>query len=296
MAKAVLKAVDSDGNPTGEEQKLDELKPIPDDASDFAKLFKEPGLGDGITDSNFTSISIGKPKEFFRTHSDPAYRRRTEILRFKPPGVIEESYYLIDPAMAGVIDEARPCVLVTVIDRDGVPQLWPIGLPKEGGKDMKAWSSARAAAKIGFDKWVKILWAKNAFKTREALDGYAPDPDWSKLPSFLKLVELAFGRDGVIRTRDHTVYKICSGLRKGPPVTTAYSGWRDLPYREIWVVDSEYYPGRGLANGGRDGDAPTPLCVVAIECDRDVSSASGKTSSHRFRLTASIVRRCSLRT
>ena len=215
MTKPVLKAVDSDGNPTGEEQKLDELKPIPDDASDFAKLFKEPGLGDGITDLNFTSISIGKPKEFFRTHSDPAYRRRTEILRFKPPGVIEESYYLIDPAMAGVIDEARPCVLVTVIDRDGVPQLWPIGLPKEGGKDMKAWSSARAAAKIGFDKWVKILWAKNAFKTREALDGYAPDPDWSKLPSFLKLVELAFGRDGVIRTRDHTVYQNLLGAKEG---------------------------------------------------------------------------------
>ena len=48
-------------------------------------------------------------------------------------------------------------------------------------------------------------------------------------------------------------------------MTTVYSDWRDLPYREIWVVDSEFYPGRGLAHGGRDGDAPTPLCVVAIE-------------------------------
>ena len=109
--------------------------------------------------------------------------------------------------MAGVIDEAHQFILVTVIDRDGVPQLWPIGLPKEGGKDMKAWSSARAAAEDRVRQMVKILWAKNAFKTREALDGYAPDPDWSKLPSFLKLVELAFGRDGVIRTRDHTVYR-----------------------------------------------------------------------------------------
>jgi DNA polymerase I len=41
--------------------------------------------------------------------------------------------------------------------------------------------------------------------------------------------------------------------------------WRDLPFREIWVVDSEYYPGAGKANGGRDGDAITPLCVVAHE-------------------------------
>jgi DNA polymerase-1 len=29
--------------------------------------------------------------------------------------------------------------------------------------------------------------------------------------------------------------------------------------------DTEFYPGLGLANGGRDGDAPTPLCIVAIE-------------------------------
>jgi DNA polymerase family A len=46
---------------------------------------------------------------------------------------------------------------------------------------------------------------------------------------------------------------------------TACRNWQDLPFREIWVVDSEYYPGAGKANGGRDGDAITPLCVVARE-------------------------------
>jgi DNA polymerase I len=44
-----------------------------------------------------------------------------------------------------------------------------------------------------------------------------------------------------------------------------FSDWRELPFREIWCVDFEYYPGRGLANGGREGDAITPLCAVAIE-------------------------------
>lgn len=41
--------------------------------------------------------------------------------------------------------------------------------------------------------------------------------------------------------------------------------WRELPFRESWVVDTEYYPGPGKANGGRDGDAITPLCLVAYE-------------------------------
>ena len=41
--------------------------------------------------------------------------------------------------------------------------------------------------------------------------------------------------------------------------------WRDLPFREIWCVDFEYYPGAGLAHGGREGDPATPLCLVALE-------------------------------
>jgi DNA polymerase-1 len=41
--------------------------------------------------------------------------------------------------------------------------------------------------------------------------------------------------------------------------------WQSLPFRELWVVDTEYYPGRGLSNGGREGDQITPLCLVALE-------------------------------
>jgi len=41
--------------------------------------------------------------------------------------------------------------------------------------------------------------------------------------------------------------------------------WRELPYRALWVEDTEFYPGAGLANGGREGDLPTPLCLAATE-------------------------------
>ena len=41
--------------------------------------------------------------------------------------------------------------------------------------------------------------------------------------------------------------------------------WRDLPFREVWCVDTEFYPGMGLANGATFGDATTPLCLVALE-------------------------------
>jgi DNA polymerase family A len=46
---------------------------------------------------------------------------------------------------------------------------------------------------------------------------------------------------------------------------TVCPDWRDLPFREIWCVDTEFYPGPGKANGGVEGDASTPLCLVAHE-------------------------------
>ena len=44
-----------------------------------------------------------------------------------------------------------------------------------------------------------------------------------------------------------------------------HRSWEELPFREIWVGDGEYYSGAGKANGGVDGDPITPLCFVAHE-------------------------------
>jgi DNA polymerase-1 len=44
-----------------------------------------------------------------------------------------------------------------------------------------------------------------------------------------------------------------------------FRSWGQLPFEEIWSTDTEFYPGRGLHNGGREGDPSTPLCLVARE-------------------------------
>jgi hypothetical protein len=46
---------------------------------------------------------------------------------------------------------------------------------------------------------------------------------------------------------------------------TVFRDWGELPFREIWCVDTEFYPGSGKNNGGVDGDPPTPLCLAAYE-------------------------------
>jgi DNA polymerase I len=43
------------------------------------------------------------------------------------------------------------------------------------------------------------------------------------------------------------------------------SSWKELPFRKIWCVDFEFYPGAGMNNGAREGDQAAPLCVVALE-------------------------------
>jgi hypothetical protein len=46
------------------------------------------------------------------------------------------------------------------------------------------------------------------------LPGYAPDPDFSKLPPFNDLVKLGFGEYGVIRDTTHPIYRELFGMPK----------------------------------------------------------------------------------
>jgi hypothetical protein len=184
---------------------------VPADALDFASLWLDPALGDGIVEVNYLSIAVGKPKDFFRTHPDKDYRRRAEIYTHKPEGAIDEVHYILAPPMHGQIPEARPCTLVTIVYRDGTPRLWPIKFPKEGERDNEAWITARAAAKLGIEKWIKLVWVKRAYLTRDALPGCAPDPDFSKLPP------LTASRIGARRSSP----TMCGGAGcRGPPATT----------------------------------------------------------------------------
>jgi hypothetical protein len=186
------------------------------DAADIEALWLDPALGDGIVSVNYHSIPVGKPKFFFRTVKDPTYRRRTEIVTIKQDNVIDEQNYIVAPTMRGQIVEAHPCTIVTVVDRLGNPYLWPIKFPRDGERDNDAWITARAAARAGMDKWVKLVWAKRSYQTRDAEPGYAPDPDLSKLPSFNELVRLGFGEHGVIRDKAHAVYKDLYGIKPEP--------------------------------------------------------------------------------
>jgi hypothetical protein len=205
--------------------KLEVLPPVtPSDAADIEALWLDPGLGDGITDTHWHEIQIDKPRDFFRVHPDKTFRRKTEIYVRKSEDEINKQYYIIDPAMRGRIIEARICILVTCIYRDGRPRLWPIPFPREGEKDNSAWSSARAAARVAIDEWIRLVWTKKSYQWRKALPGYAPNPDWSKLPPYNDMVKLAVGAHGIIRDTNDPIYRELMGA----PAKAADDGGDDL--------------------------------------------------------------------
>ena len=181
--------------------KLEIVPDLPADASDLSDLWLDNGLGDGLTETTLHSIPVGRPRDFFRTHPDPAYRRRTEIYVHKPEGQIEEQTFIVARSMRGRIEEARPALLIPCMYRDGSVRLWPVKSPRDGETDNDAWASARAAAREGLTKWVRLLWVRSAYQIRHAAEGYAPDPDWGKLPPFEEMVKLALGANGIVAIR-----------------------------------------------------------------------------------------------
>jgi hypothetical protein len=184
--------------------------PAPD-AADLSDLWLDPALGDGLTDVVLHSIPVGKPRDFFRVHPSKDFRRQGEIYTHKPEGQIEEQHFLITKSMWGRIEEARRCTVVVCVYRDGNPRLWPLKTPKSGEKDNEAWSTARVAARNAIDRWVKLVWIGRSYQTRDAELGYAPDPDWTKLPSWDQLVDLGFGPHGVIRDTNHPMFRSLVG-------------------------------------------------------------------------------------
>ena len=182
------------------------IVPPPDDALDLSGLWLDPSLGDGITETVRHSIPLGKPRDFFRVHPDPAFRRPIEVYRHRPEGVIDDEFFALWGDMKGTLEEAAPYALVTCMYRDGTPRIWPVRMAKDGERDNEAWTSARAAARDGITNWVKLLWVGRSFVTRVAKPGYAPDPDWKKLPPFEELLVKAFGPKGIIRDTSHPIY------------------------------------------------------------------------------------------
>jgi hypothetical protein len=167
----------------------------------------EPGSG---VRKLLTQIPVRKPhkQEFFRCHSDPAYRVRMGVLEL---GADREVYAVIPAIMVVMGQDAKRVEMRVCMSLHGVLFLWHVPLPTEEGR-RNAWhETARDAAEQAETKWIRLQPNMNAgqYDILVAEKG-GPDPKWPEL-SFSELLRLAFSKGRLIDTLDHPAMKQLRG-------------------------------------------------------------------------------------
>lgn len=157
------------------------------------------------------TVRITKPEKtwWVRTHPDTKYRAQTVVLELKE----EREIYLVDRTLWGELEDEStvgPRLLVTAVNRNATPFIWPIRLPGTDGK-LDPWNrSAMQAADMAREKWIRVtanmkIGTNDIFTTKAQL----VDPVFPEI-AFPELLRIAFG-DRVIDSMDHPVLRRLRG-------------------------------------------------------------------------------------
>jgi hypothetical protein len=197
------------------------------DTDDIEELWEDDGLGDPLSTTHIHQVSTDKPKDFFRASPDRRYRKKTWVYAHKSENVVGVQYFIVAEAMRDKIPQARPCTLLTVVDRAGAPRIWPLFSPRPGENDNNAWFTARSVAREAFTNWIRLVWVGGKYESIVADPGYAPEPDFGRLPAFNKLIQTAFGPEGIIRNEENRAYRSMFGKAAQAPDDLAGDGEDD---------------------------------------------------------------------
>jgi hypothetical protein len=147
------------------------------------------------------------PQDFVRVHPSPDYRRNLLWIDLKD----DRECYVVRPEIAGeLVGETVLKSVFTAITRQGVVFLWPVTIPPPDGKSNEWWRSAREAAELAMDRWIRVRADTNlgAYQMHEA-EGRITEPTWPEL-SFQELLRISF-RDRMIDRVDHPVVQRLRG-------------------------------------------------------------------------------------
>ena len=172
------------------------------------RLSQDFAASAGVT-KLLTTVPVRKPSPhtFVAFSERPDYRMDTVLLSHKE----ENEFYLLAPEVAQACqDEGKPFTLYTYVTRAGNIGIWPVRLPDCDGRDIDWWRSARDAATMFPECWVRIKSSKElgAYEVFQATGELEP-PVWPPM-GFADLVKLAF-RDKIIETMDHPVLRRLRG-------------------------------------------------------------------------------------
>ena len=182
--------------------------PDPFDPAQFAASSTVAG-SIGVTKELVTCLARKPNKqEFIRVHPGDEYRLPAHILELKQEG----ETYLVMPAVAESLPgETRRVELRLTVSRQGSVFLWPVPeLPIDGRNN--PWTlSARSAAKMAEDDWVRLVpnMHQSSYDVYRAPADIAT-PAWPNKP-LRDILEVTFGEAFIIRDGAHPVIKRLMG-------------------------------------------------------------------------------------
>jgi len=156
------------------------------------------------------TVPVRKPnrQEFFRVHPDVTYALQMAVLELKS----EREIYAVVPDIAmSLPGETRIVTLTTTQNRQGNIFLWPVPLPSDDGRQLAWHTSAREAAALARDEWVRMVAnMSGGYYDVWKAEGTIADPQWPE-HTFQQLLKTAFGSGRLIDNEDHPVLKLLLG-------------------------------------------------------------------------------------
>jgi hypothetical protein len=152
-----------------------------------------------------------KPTEYFRVHPNPNMARSAYVFVDREE-IGGETYFVMPEARPYIAEHLRPVLLVTCVNRQHVPFLWPIMLPDPGvnnGRQNRWGTSALEAMAAAKTRWVKMTAGNGAYRCFIAENLDLPEPQWPDR-SFLELLGIAF-KETIIADQAHPIVKRLRG-------------------------------------------------------------------------------------
>jgi hypothetical protein len=170
------------------------------------------GIGDRVLTEGQVGVRKPHKREWFRLHKDPAFREQMAVIMLKEE---MNATYLVEPRLVqGLMREITFVTLSATINTGGSVFLWPVPTP-DGSRRQNSWhKTAREAAIMATDKWVRLVPDMDAgcyavFASNENL----AKVEWPKDKTFRDLLKLGFGEEGIIRDQNHPLLKRLRGQR-----------------------------------------------------------------------------------
>ncbi|SHI11895.1 hypothetical protein [Bradyrhizobium erythrophlei] len=158
-----------------------------------------------------TTVPVRKPnsQDFVRVHAGAGFCENFPLIQLKDDN---EQYLVVAKLAPELASEIVSATLYLATNKQGVIFFWPVRLPDADGKDFDAWRSAREAAELAKETWVRQKWNKSlgAYDIYEAAN-QTVEPEWPADLDYWDLIKIAF-RDHIIQELDHPVVKRLRGL------------------------------------------------------------------------------------